>query len=274
MNDLLGGHEEAREGATSWSQPQRSGVYQKGHGGEPPKRRASHSSLKYQAAGQQRVRSSATPATPGVRRPAVQLRQTSASESREMQKALLMKSMKYYITDMIFTQYGTDIHRLCHRIDGRCGKGGATKATMLRCVSIIGPRNEPVFFRRFLQGEAGGAEDGPELRYHFTCHSALDVLDERNRGSNKTPDMFLGLLCFMEEFQIYAYLTNSQLKILAVLEDAEIVAEEGTRRKEKIRALLVQYISVSRNLPRGCHSDAVHTRRDPETRDESLLEAG
>mmetsp|Transcript_38233 Transcript_38233/g.119961 ORF Transcript_38233/g.119961 Transcript_38233/m.119961 type:complete len:173 (-) Transcript_38233:171-689(-) len=98
---------------------------------------------------------------------------------------------------------------------------------MLRAVSVIGPRNEPLFFRRFLNGEPGGAEDAPDLRYHFMCHSALDVLEERKRGNQKALDMFQGLLCPMEEYLVYAYLTNTQLKVLAILEDAEITVEES-----------------------------------------------
>mmetsp|Transcript_38234 Transcript_38234/g.119962 ORF Transcript_38234/g.119962 Transcript_38234/m.119962 type:complete len:93 (-) Transcript_38234:8-286(-) len=57
---------------------------------------------------------------------------------------------------------------------------------MLRAVSVIGPRNEPLFFRRFLNGEPGGAEDAPDLRYHFMCHSALDVLEVTPTSRNQS----------------------------------------------------------------------------------------
>lgn len=93
---------------------------------------------------------------------------------------------------------------------------------MLRAVCVVGARNDPLFFRTYSARESGGGVDS-SLRFHLLCHCALDILEDQRRQATaqRQQDFYHGLLCPLEEFLIYGLSTNTQLKVLAVLDDVE-----------------------------------------------------
>jgi len=59
--------------------------------------------------------------------------------------------------------------------------------------------------------------DENELKYQYTIHTALDVVDEKmKRSENK--DLYLGLLYLIEDYRIYGFITNTKIKILIIIE--------------------------------------------------------
>lgn len=59
--------------------------------------------------------------------------------------------------------------------------------------------------------------DENELKYQYTIHTALDVVEEKTkRMENK--DLYLGLLYLIEDYRIYGFITNTKMKIIIIIE--------------------------------------------------------
>jgi len=125
-------------------------------------------------------------------------------------------------------------------------------------LAVVGRENEPLYLREFRPLNKGSAfeneslvtettkEDDPfgfftesrscshddcSLRYQFIIHAALDRFEEitgpladnrwRTPGATGSNAMWVGLLCPIEEVRVYGYLTNTNIKFMAVIEDGE-----------------------------------------------------
>ncbi|ETV80797.1 hypothetical protein H257_06273 [Aphanomyces astaci] len=80
---------------------------------------------------------------------------------------------------------------------------------MIACVAIVGANNNPLFVRAY-------AEDD-DLSFHYVAHIALDIVEERVKQSKD--DMYLGFLGPVEDFRVYGYVTNTLVKLLAIVQD-------------------------------------------------------
>eukprot|EP01121_Diplochlamys_sp_Union-15-3_P010858 TRINITY_DN3093_c0_g1_i1.p1 TRINITY_DN3093_c0_g1~~TRINITY_DN3093_c0_g1_i1.p1 ORF type:complete len:138 (+),score=22.88 TRINITY_DN3093_c0_g1_i1:71-484(+) len=94
---------------------------------------------------------------------------------------------------------------------------------MIAALAVIGKTNNPLYIK------VVGKTD-TELRFHYIVHTALDVIEEtvnRTKEAAHT-EKYLGLLYPTEEFKVYGYLTNTQIKFVLVLDydskakDAEV----------------------------------------------------
>lgn len=128
-------------------------------------------------------------------------------------------------------------------------------------LAIVGKDNEPLYMRDFTVGKS--SSDRPEspneivekpdpfgfftmsnnphesssMRHQFIVHAALDRFEEitgpnsgnrwRTPGSTGSDAMWVGLLCPMEELRVYGYLTNTNIKFMAVLEDEDARKQSG-----------------------------------------------
>ncbi|CAM9145821.1 unnamed protein product [Choristocarpus tenellus] len=104
---------------------------------------------------------------------------------------------------------------------------------MIVCFAAIGRQNEPLFLRTYTDTDK--EDDGDSmLRLHNIVHSSLDVFNER-RGNRRTNggvgggvgvgDMSLGHLCPIDEYRVYGYVTSTRVKLVAVLEDSNVIRE-------------------------------------------------
>jgi len=88
------------------------------------------------------------------------------------------------------------------------------------CVAVIGKNNNPLYIRSF-----DTTEDG--LKFHYIVHSSLDVVEEKLAGKKAAPsaDMYMGLLYPTEDYKVYGYITNTRVKLIAVILDDTDVKE-------------------------------------------------
>ncbi|KAK2549985.1 Trafficking protein particle complex subunit 2-like protein [Acropora cervicornis] len=74
---------------------------------------------------------------------------------------------------------------------------------MAVCVAVIGKENYPLFLRTVSPEE--------ELKFHYTVHTSLDVVEEKvsslTKSSNDPRELYLGL---------YGYVTNTKIKFVVM----------------------------------------------------------
>lgn len=89
------------------------------------------------------------------------------------------------------------------------------------------------------------------LKQQFILHTALDRFVQlagpppgfmwRNQGVTGVDASFVGLLCPVEDFRVYGYVTTSKIKIILVVEDDEMIALSDQQAvDDRIKALMVR----------------------------------
>mmetsp|Transcript_17466 Transcript_17466/g.23009 ORF Transcript_17466/g.23009 Transcript_17466/m.23009 type:complete len:148 (-) Transcript_17466:110-553(-) len=100
---------------------------------------------------------------------------------------------------------------------------------MITCFAIVGKTDEPLFLRPYID------DNEDPLKFHSIVHSSLDMVDEfkaqRSTSMNalQNPDMYIGHLCPIEEYRVFGYITNTNIKFIAVLEDSDPVREHDLK---------------------------------------------
>ena len=88
---------------------------------------------------------------------------------------------------------------------------------------VIGKQNEPLYFSTYDEyGDKG-------LYFQSLVFCSLDIVDECVSMKKRQQDMYLGFLCPVDEFQIYGYTTNTNVKFIAVIDDRKRPVEEEWR---------------------------------------------
>lgn len=63
-----------------------------------------------------------------------------------------------------------------------------------------------------------------ELKFHYTVHTCLDVIEEKvssvGKSSNDLRELYLGLLYPTEDYKVYGYVTNTKVKFVIVVESS------------------------------------------------------
>jgi len=90
---------------------------------------------------------------------------------------------------------------------------------VIAAVAVIGRNNNPLYLKTH------GSDGSQKQFFHFVVHASLDVIEEKVKRRAKTDkaEKYLGLLYPTEDYKIYGYHTNTQVKmILVVTESAAI----------------------------------------------------
>lgn len=110
---------------------------------------------------------------------------------------------------------------------------------MIACVAVVSASNSPLFIRTF--------EEAEDLGFHCIVHVSLDIIEERVRNAipvTAKDDMYLGFLGPVEDYRVYAYVTNSAVKFIAVLHDSPV-------RESELRSFFAEvhkiYVNVMSN---------------------------
>ena len=117
---------------------------------------------------------------------------------------------------------------------------------MAVCVAVIAKENYPLYIRC-----APNVDD--ELKYHYTVHTSLDVIEEKILNINKPSsaalmstdvrEFYLGQLYPAEDFRIYGYVTNTKIKFVLVAEASNTQLRENDVRS-MFRRLYNAYTDV------------------------------
>lgn len=99
---------------------------------------------------------------------------------------------------------------------------------MAVCVAVIAKENYPLYIK------ASSADS--ELKFYYTVHTSLDVIEEKvsssGKNANELRELYLGLLYPTEDYKVYGYVTNTKIKFVIVVESSNT-----TLRDNEIRSM-------------------------------------
>ncbi|MEE6516725.1 hypothetical protein FKM82_026423 [Ascaphus truei] len=128
-----------------------------------------------------------------------------------------------------------------HTRDGKCRDFGlGTK--MAVCVAVIAKENYPLYIRSIPTEN--------QLKFHYTVHTSLDVVDEKISAMGKAlvdqRELYLGLLYPTEDYKVYGYVTNSKVKFVMVVDSSNTALRDNEIRS-MFRKLHNSYTDVMCN---------------------------
>ncbi|XP_024274542.2 trafficking protein particle complex subunit 2-like protein isoform X2 [Oncorhynchus tshawytscha] len=86
----------------------------------------------------------------------------------------------------------------------RLGRHSRHNSKMAVCIAVIAKENE--------------------LKFHYTVHTSLDVVEEKISAVGKAMadqrELYLGLLYPTEDYKVYGYVTNSKVKFVIVVDSS------------------------------------------------------
>ncbi|XP_053568140.1 trafficking protein particle complex subunit 2-like protein isoform X2 [Bombina bombina] len=113
---------------------------------------------------------------------------------------------------------------------------------MAVCVAVIAKENYPLYIRSI------PAEN--QLKFHYTVHTSLDVVDEKISAMGKAlvdqRELYLGLLYPTEDYKVYGYVTNSKVKFVMVVDSSNTALRDNEIRS-MFRKLHNSYTDVMCN---------------------------
>uniref|UniRef100_A0A3P9QGE3 Trafficking protein particle complex subunit 2-like protein n=3 Tax=Poecilia TaxID=8080 RepID=A0A3P9QGE3_POERE len=84
------------------------------------------------------------------------------------------------------------------------------------CLLMFSPQNYPLYIR--------SVPSQNELKFHYTVHTSLDVVEEKVSAVGKSladqRELYLGLLYPTEDYKVYGYVTNSKVKFVIVVDSS------------------------------------------------------
>ncbi|XP_054627751.1 trafficking protein particle complex subunit 2-like protein isoform X1 [Dunckerocampus dactyliophorus] len=87
---------------------------------------------------------------------------------------------------------------------------------MAVCIAVIAKENYPLYIR--------SVSTQNELKFHYTVHTSLDVVEEKISAVGKSlgdqRELYLGLLYPTEDYKVYGYVTNSKVKFVIVVDSS------------------------------------------------------
>ncbi|XP_066509922.1 trafficking protein particle complex subunit 2-like protein [Hoplias malabaricus] len=87
---------------------------------------------------------------------------------------------------------------------------------MAVCVAVIAKENYPLYIR--------SVPTQSELKFHYTVHTSLDVVEEKistvGKAMSEQRELYLGLLYPTEDYRVYGYVTNSKVKFVIVVDSS------------------------------------------------------
>ena len=73
-----------------------------------------------------------------------------------------------------------------------------------------------------------------ELKFHYTVHTCLDVIEEKasavGKSVNDPRELYLGLLYPTEDYKVYGYVTNTKVKFVIVVESSNMQLRDNEIR--------------------------------------------
>ena len=77
-----------------------------------------------------------------------------------------------------------------------------------------------------------------ELKFHYTVHTCLDVIEEKisavGKSVNDPRELYLGLLYPTEDYKVYGYVTNTKVKFVIVVESSNMQLRDNEIRNVRM----------------------------------------
>ncbi|OXB65057.1 hypothetical protein ASZ78_008340 [Callipepla squamata] len=142
---------------------------------------------------------------------------------------------------------------------------------MAVCIAVIAKENYPLYIR--------SVPTENELKFHYTVHTSLDVVDEKISAMGKAMvdqrELYLGLLYPTEDYKVYlcniaaspcshtflhryGYVTNSKVKFVMVVDSSNTALRDNEIRS-MFRKLHNSYTDIMCN-PFYNPGDRIHSR--------------
>ena len=146
------------------------------------------------------------------------------------------------------------------------------------CVAIIGKENDPLYIRTWLENVnvsaplPGQIAAEPSLKFHYHVHTSLDVIEEKvnpnkravtaaaataaggvsgGGGSGGSGELYLGQLFAVEEYKVFGYITNTKIKLVAVIHETA-----GDVSLRQVSPTLLS--SANQSTHSACRSTSTH----------------
>ena len=124
---------------------------------------------------------------------------------------------------------------------------------VVHCLAYVGKQNEPLFVH-VDPASSGGAMDNVTTSYSTTMylesiiHASLDIVEERRSKKSTstnsgTQDMYLGQLFVVEDYRVFAWCSNTQIKTIVVCD----ISTSDVHVKDFIQGLYKLYIQCIQN---------------------------
>lgn len=127
----------------------------------------------------------------------------------------------------------------------------------LQCLAILGTNNEPLYLLDTSEKDDSSPSEPEDcfgftdpawqkanrsstlsIQHEFMIHAALDRLEELLGGKQNTVarwqrgSRWIGVICRMEHTEIYGYVTASNIKLLAMIRQDEIIPLKTTKESD------------------------------------------
>uniref|UniRef100_A0A674ML70 Trafficking protein particle complex subunit 2-like protein n=1 Tax=Takifugu rubripes TaxID=31033 RepID=A0A674ML70_TAKRU len=104
---------------------------------------------------------------------------------------------------------------------------------MAVCIAVIAKENYPLYIRCVpVQNE---------LKFHYTVHTSLDVVEEKISSAGKSigdqRELYLGLLYPTEDYKVYGFVTNTKVKFVIVVDSSNTSLRDNEIRSVKLLLL-------------------------------------
>lgn len=110
---------------------------------------------------------------------------------------------------------------------------------MAVAVAVIGKENSPLFVKTVMPCN--------ELKFLYTIHTSLDVVEEKispgNKSSGDVRELYLGLLYPTEDYKVYGYVTNTKTKFIVIVETSRTTPRDN-EIKQMFHKLHTSYADV------------------------------
>ncbi|XP_064466856.1 trafficking protein particle complex subunit 2-like protein isoform X1 [Ornithodoros turicata] len=110
---------------------------------------------------------------------------------------------------------------------------------MAVAVAVIGKENSPLFVKT--------VSPSNELKFLYTIHTSLDVVEEKvspaNKSSGDVRELYLGLLYPTEYYKVYGYVTNTKTKFILIVETSHTTLRDN-EIKQMFHKLHAAYADV------------------------------
>ncbi|GLD94399.1 hypothetical protein PINS_up003010 [Pythium insidiosum] len=110
--------------------------------------------------------------------------------------------------------------------------------SMIACVAVIGAANSPLYVRSF--------DGDDDLGFQYIAHVSLDIIEEKLRSASSLgakDDMYLGFLGPIEDYRVYAYVTNTSAKFVAILHDGPVRESELRTFFSEVHKIYINAVS-------------------------------